>query len=385
MPPHSSAPRFTPVGRSQLFACMLSLFVLDASCATDDAVKGLSLPVDRNGPFAVGYRELSLTYDPPDGGPPRTIPVAMWYPADPVATAALPSPEYAVYLVNPSTVAVIDAPPAAPAYPGGYPVIVHSHGHWAYENHNFNIGESLSTLGYVVVAPGHVGDRIFDLNTMVPAVDDFYERVYDIRATLDLLENLPANDAFRGRCNTTRVVMTGHSRGTSTVWGAIGATVDPQYIAAQCAAGTWDASGGCPAAKVAVYDRPMRDPRIVGGVPMAGDGDNFYFGGYPGMNVVTTPVMMMSASANLVGDAEILAAVTTPPMFWIEFAGGCHDLFGAGLCGPTEIDHDPAIHAINVYIHAFARRHIFDDQRPETTEILDGTRSVSSLVTYRGR
>lgn len=353
-----------------------------AACERSGGVDGMSFPLEDAGPYAVGFRELEVTYNPPDGGPPRTIPIAMWYPADVEKTAALPTPERPIYYYIESEVAVLNAPPAAPAYEGGYPVVVHSHGHWAYQSHSYQIGEGLAALGVVFIAPGHVGDRIYDLNTMVDDVDDMYERVYDIRATLDLLEHLPTGDPFAGKCNTTRVVMTAHSRGTNTVWATLGATIDTSYVAARCANGDFDASTGCPAEKLAVYEEPMRDSRVVGGIPMAGNGDPLYFGGYAGMNSVTVPVLMMSASNNVVGDADLLATVSGPEVRWAEFAGGCHDLFGAGICGPGEIDNAIAQPAIRTYIYAFARHHILGDDRPLTRAILDGTASVASIVTF---
>lgn len=344
----------------------------------------MSFPVDQAGPYAVGFREVMLTYDRPDGLGPRTVPVAIFYPADATKVAAIENPERPTYLYIESQVAVVDAPLARSAYPGGFPVVVHSHGHAAWQSHSYIIGEGLAALGVVFIAPGHVDDQIFDLNGMNDDVDDFYERVYDIRHTLDMLEDMPEGDPLRGRCNTSRVIMTSHSRGSSTTWAIMGATIDKPGLLARCAAGEFDASTGCPAEKLAVYDLPMRDERVVGGIPMAGDGDPWWFGGPPGMSAVTVPVLMMSASFNDVGDGVLMSDVHGPPLNWVEFAGGCHDLFASAACG-ADIDNAVAQPAIRTYIYAFARAHILGDTALTTLSILDGTTSLTDIVTFRSQ
>ena len=181
------------------------------------------------------------------------------------------------------------------------------------------------------------------------------------------------------------MILTGHSRGTNTVWAAIGAPFSSAYVMSECDAGRYDMTGGCPAEKLAVHGTDLSDPRIVGGVPMAGDGAPAFFGGYAGMNTVTVPVMMMSGSLNPVGDDQVWANVTSPDMFWADFTGGCHDLFGMGTCPPADIDNAVAQPAIRTYLYAFARRHIFNDTSASVVGILAGTTTVSGIVDYTGR
>lgn len=373
--------------RTRPFASLLVLLLglVVASCESTPSYPGLTHPVDADGTYAVGFRTFDLTYTPPGGTATRTIPVVMWYPADPAKTAAMPSQVFPTYFLYTSQVAVQDAPPAEAAFPGGFPVIVHSHGHFGLERQSYWLGEGMAALGFVVIAPGHIGDRLPDVNTMVPSVDDYYLRVTDIRATLDLLENLPAGDPHQGRCNTARVIMTGHSRGTNTVWAAMGAPFDVAYVQGECNSGTYDASGGCPAEKVAVYGTDLHDPRVVGGIPMAGSGDYSRFGGFTPMNAVTIPVMELSGGDDQVGADQIFANVTTPPMTWAEILHGCHELFGFGWCDATLIDVPAAQAVLRIYVHAFARRVLFDDADPRVVGILDGSIPVSSIVTYHTR
>lgn len=347
--------------------------------------KGLSFDVRDDGPYAVGYRELEVTYTPPDGGADRTIPVIMWYPVEPEVAEALTAPIRPLYLYVESERAYTDAPAAEPDYPGGFPVVVHSHGHLGWANQSYHLGEQLAAHGFVFVAPGHVGNQIYDQNGYVEQVDNHYERVFDIRNTLDLLENLPASDPMAGDFNTERVVLTGHSRGTVTVWAMLTGGFDSSYVQMRCTAGDFDAGGGCPSAKLAVYDQDMSDPRIVGGVPMAGDGGPSWQGGFAAMDAVTLPVLMMTGSEDPVGADTLWAQVTSPPMIWTEYQGGCHDLFGLGTCSAAQIDNAVAQPAIRAYLLAFARRQIFGDDDATVLGILDGTTPVSAIVDFQAR
>src|SRR5438046_1779839 len=50
--------------------------------ATTTAREDLTWPVDKPGPYNVGYHMYSLTYAPGSDGATRTIGVAVWYPTN---------------------------------------------------------------------------------------------------------------------------------------------------------------------------------------------------------------------------------------------------------------------------------------------------------------
>ena len=116
-------------------------------------------PVDYMGPWAVGYRRVTAV----DEGRGRTLPLAIWYPAEPGTEGERAS--YLVYrhpLVTvrvPSPSAIWDAP-VSRAHK--WPLIIFSHGAPAYETQCPTYVETLASQGYVVVAVRHVGTTISD-------------------------------------------------------------------------------------------------------------------------------------------------------------------------------------------------------------------------------
>lgn len=79
---------------------------------------------------------------------------------------------------------------------------------------------------------------------------------------LDLLEELPDDDPLTGLVRTDRVVMSGHSRGASTVWSVAGATFEEGAAAQLCP--------DCSDDQLALFDGGLHDPRVVVTVPLAG-------------------------------------------------------------------------------------------------------------------
>lgn len=360
--------------------CALLLGTLACACG-DDPVNGLDFAVDEPGPFAIGYREITVTYQPPADAL-RTITVAIWYPVDADVAAAIEAPEYAFYTLFPSFYAIVDAPAAPPVYEGGYPVIVHSHGATSFPGNSYLLAEAFASHGFVVAAPRHVGDTLQMSSTPVPLANR-YERPLDVSATLDALATLPEGDPLAGRLVTERAILTGHSRGSFTVWAALGATFDVAYVQARCDGGAYDDAGGCPPAQIAAYESSYHDPRFVGAIPMAGSGDGDWFGGAAGMNGVTTPILMMTGSDDPVGADALWQSVTAPPMTWIDIAGGCHQLYGFGRC--PNVSDDVAQPIIAAYAIAFARRQLFADDDPTVLGLLDGTIIPSDIVTIETR
>lgn len=364
-------------------ACALSL------CAcSDPPVDGLSFDVTEPGEFGVGYRATELSYTLPGRASPRTIPIRVWYPVSRADAERLAGEERALYFYRESDVAIVDAPPATPAFDGGFPVVVHSHGHAGFPEQSYPIFEWLAKNGFVVIAPGHVGDMTPDVGAA-----DYHEyfasraeRIYDVQQALDYLEGLPDGDPLAGETNTTRTLITGHSRGTFTVWAVLGATITAAALDAECASGEFTAGGGCTAADRALYESgTLRDPRFVAGIPMAGSGDQSWFGGTAGMNAVDSPIFQMTGAANPVGADVIYAQVTTPPMIWIDYANGCHNVFGFPLSCGTDVDDADAIRTFGTYATAFARREIFADPDETVAAVLDGSRIVSTQVSFQSR
>jgi predicted dienelactone hydrolase len=344
----------------------------------DSAPNGLSFSVEEDGPYAIGYREIEVTYASPASDPARTITVAIWYPVEKDVVPTLVAPEYAFYTIFPSGRAIVDAPLAEAAYEAGYPLLVHSHGHAGFPQNSYHLAEGFASHGWIVAAPAHVGNTIDIANGPVP-VTNLYERPLDISATIDAIAALPVGDPLSGRVVTDRVVLSGHSRGTFTVWAALGADFDEAHIRSVCESGAFDETGGCTEAQLSVFERSFEDDRIVAGMPLAGNGDGGWFGNAAGMNGVTVPMLMMTGSDDPVGADTLFATVTEPDITWVDIEGGCHQLYGFGGCSLiTDTIGQPLV---NAYALAFARRELFDDDDRTVLGLLDGSVVLSDLVT----
>src|SRR5262249_23499053 len=105
------------------------------------------------GSFAAGVRTISWTKDSAFmPGTPRTLDTVIWYPA-PKGSGP----------VSPGFRAVVDAPldPSG----GPYPVVLFSHGSCGYPAQSTFLTSLLASRGFVVVAPPHPGNTIFELAT----------------------------------------------------------------------------------------------------------------------------------------------------------------------------------------------------------------------------
>ena len=344
-----------------------------AGAAGGAKTTSLDLPVDQVGPFHVGYRTWKITYTPPlPGAAPRTIPLGVWYPTND-ATGDHPHYKFVV-----DTEAIVDASRAPPLEPAGYPVHVYSHGYAGFGGTSHDLMHYFASHGWVAIAPDHVGNTFpDDPKNLPPAL--WLERSWDIKASLDALETLAQDDPLSARTRTKHVLMSGHSFGTFTTWATSGATLDPASVAAKCSDGKTFAAP-CTADEQAAF-ATLADPRIIAGVPMAG-GDTGFFGakgaGYSGAG---KPMMLLSGTDDNSPAAQALfGLVTTIDFTWLDFAGGCHQLFALGGC--PMFDEQEGWALVRTYVLAFARRHVLGDTSARVAHLLDGTESLSPKVAF---
>lgn len=327
--------------------------------------------VRQRGPFGTGYRLLMHTYTPRGSTTPRTIPVHVWYPTRAIRG---PHPTYGRFFADPE--AITDAPLAPSVHPRGYPVQVYSHGDRGFGGTSHFLMRYFASHGWVSVAPDHVGNTLFD--TPDPRPFTLYHlRSQDVRAALDLVEGLPASDPLSGRCDTRRVVLTGHSFGTHTVWASVGATFDVDAFRAMCTPRL-----SCGESDLTVFREGIGDPRIVAAIPMAGSINRTLFGAM-GHGAVRIPMLAMSGSEDPVGADGQFASTAPMPLTWIDVRGGCHQYFALGGC--TMIPDALQGVIVGAWSMAFARRHVLDDSDPTVLGVLDGTLALSDRVTLHRR
>jgi dienelactone hydrolase len=176
-----------------------------------DWTAGSCSDVRVRGPFEAGVRTIQMTKQSVvDPNEPRVLDVVVWYP-----TTAGAGP------INPSMQGVIDAPVDLSG--GPYPVLLFSHGSCGYPLQSTFLLPLIASRGYVVIAPPHPGNTIFEFpNCGTPQVQvrSAAERPQDVIFALDqmLAASADTNSPFAGALDPTRIGMSGHSFGGFTTF-----------------------------------------------------------------------------------------------------------------------------------------------------------------------
>jgi predicted dienelactone hydrolase len=174
------------------------------------------------GPHSVGYRSLEITWsdDLLTQGAPRPLRVSVWYPSSDNQGQA------AVYQdLFPDD----DAWSGAAVTPGAHPVAVFSHGHQAYGEASSFLTEHLASHGWVVFAPDHTGNLVWDGDERTTEI--YLQRPLDLSATLDWIDAPPADDLLASSLGPERLLI-GHSFGGYSAEASLGATFNEAAISA---------------------------------------------------------------------------------------------------------------------------------------------------------
>ncbi|MDC0740380.1 alpha/beta hydrolase family protein [Polyangium mundeleinium] len=335
----------------------------------------LDYPVDAIGPFRVGYRSFLHTYQPKGVEGPREIRINLWYPTlDEEGTP----PKY--LNAFPDDDVFEGATVAPPMEAAGYPVHLHSHGYSGFGGTSSDMMHWFASHGWVAIAPDHKGNTLPEHEDTVPLTMSFL-RSMDLSASLDAVAALPAEDPLAGNCRTDEALLSGHSFGGRTAWASGGAVYDLAEIQAMCDEGT-RFSEPCTPEQIAVFGEGLGDSRVKAGIPMAsGVGDEPGWFGLDGYDAVKKPYMQMSGTLDPVGAENVWARVTSIDFTWLDFEGGCHQLFALGGC--KEFESYEGWRLVNTYAFAFARRHILGDTSDKVQKILDGTEVLSPKVKFQ--
>jgi len=358
----------------------LALTLLLAACAgstdtpddTDsdavDAADPLALAVDAEGPYAVGYRSWELTYDPPVG-PSRTLVANVWYPTTDEAGEV---GRYGVY--TDATGTFLDATPApadeplAP-YPGGRPLLIHSHGDQAYGGAASFLFRHLASHGWVVMSPDHVDNMLFANVQPTPPLH-WVHRPSDVSAMADALDGLDASDPLAGVADTTRYVVSGHSRGGTTVWALLGLGFRSDGAETWCPGCDTDQE-----AEVGAAD--LSDDRVQSGILLATGVRTSIYGESP-VTGVSQPVLLMTGSEDGDGGTGAWDLIQGLDATWVQIEGGCHETFSLGAPCST-VEAEAGFSLVEPHALAFARHTLLDDD--SVTPWLDGTTTAGDEVT----
>ncbi len=209
-----------------------------APTSTGETDTGAAIDYTAPGPFVVGNTRFVL----PAGD--RSLQVEVWYPADAAAAAdAAKGHPIAEFVADgPDRIAFEDllaklspagkigtrlqtssAFDGALAAGGPWPLLVFSHCHSCTRFSAFTIAEHLASHGFIVAAPDHAGNTLFDelAGNSAELGEEFIKvRRADLGAVIDamLAANSPDVPAsLRGQADAARIGAIGHSFGASTV------------------------------------------------------------------------------------------------------------------------------------------------------------------------
>ena len=158
------------------------------------------------GPFSVGHTQIAVTRRGTPDASERRLDPAVWYPAD-----VHGEPEGPFGYVDPAV------------RRGRHPLLVYSHGGCAFPEVSSFLTMSLASWGFIVVAPSHPGDTVYDGFDRCDLAElrsvTLRERVDDVRAVLDVLarEGASPTSRFYRHLARSRIGVLGWSSGASTV------------------------------------------------------------------------------------------------------------------------------------------------------------------------
>ena len=375
--------RISSLGSAAL-AVVFLFTSLGAGCGgSTDAGPGAS-PEElfEQGPYEVGYREMTITYSAADSMEPRELVLRVWYPA--VSDSGAAPARYSVGgVVDLPAAAALDAPPVTED--GDLPFVVYSHGNGGEGLLAYPYGELMASHGWVLAAPNHTGNTAFDL--LLGPADPFtlaaLHRPIDITAVIDEFESGLGGDELAGKADTSHVLLFGHSFGGYTAFAGGGADVDFDAAKADCDGVTSDSCDVLADPNVeAAYRAGFGDPRVVAIAPQApalgmlADGE---------LAALGVPTMLMSGRLDQTTTQEesadpAWAGIDHPDDLWVEMPMGAHfsfitichdlepdvlDLFASDAdedgCGDGFIPTTEAVPVLAAYVFAFGRRHVLGE------------------------
>lgn len=337
--------------------CLAAVLVLAlAGCGGDN--ESSSYPPDKFGPYRVGFRYLDFY----DAIRDRSAYTAVWYPAVRPQSGARKVMYLSAYEGRAYQDAAVDVS-AAPC-----PLVMFSHGFQGIGVQSFTLCEHLASQGFIVAAPNHEGNTIFDDSSDEEVARIVHERPVDIVFAMTELQN---HADFSAAIDPGRIGIAGHSFGGYTTLVLAGAEGDAETAKAHCLA-----SGGegvfCPYVDYwepgEVVRRPEGAEVFKAALALAPGGYGAF--GDQGLSRVDMPILIMGGDRDDMTGAEVLPiyAALPKPKHQIIISGAGHMSFTdicrldlpvpelEEMCDPSVyMDIDRAFAIIDVFAAAFFR------------------------------
>jgi len=339
-------------------------------------------PVTEEGPFNVGYMEMTVTHQAEADGTEqkRELELSVWYPTTDKDGLY---PRYGGLLDREE---VIEDAEVAPLE--SMPMLVFSHGNGGIAEQNWFMTERWASRGWIAVSPDHTGNTISD-GTDINVEAAIY-RPQDIRAVIDRMTSLESDHRLAGRFSGT-IVMSGHSFGGYTTLANTGAEYAVEALEQECKDGEIEGRDYCKAfdteKRREVFREGFADDRIDLAIPQAPAGRKIFRDGHEQIQV---PTLLMTGGMDRTlpndqeGDpiwgymkGEEHRRLNIDRAGHFTFSNMC-TIFGDlervknDGCGDDNVEPEIAFEIINAYSLAFARYQLWDDE--SAGEIVDGER-----------
>ncbi len=316
----------------------------------------LALAVEEPGQWDVGVAAAEVT-----GARGRTLPVQIWYPAEPgSAEGATPAVYPFPGLEVPSATGYGDLPVAE----GPFPLVVYSHGNGGLRYVSSFMTEHLASHGFVVVAPDHTGNTAIDsfAGTSEDRTQVAIDRPQDVSLTIDAtLAGAPGFEDVAPQVDPESIGVIGHSFGGYTalaVAGGIGEVPADERVDA--VVGLAAATNGIPDESLAAVDVPVlmewaTDDRTVEVATNAERPDELVTG-RPYVRADITDAEHQSFT-DICSYQDQLAGMPEAPQLLVD---AVNDYASEG-CEDGQLDIDEAHRIINRLTTAFLLEHLWAD------------------------